>query len=551
MNGVAACKRAILSSVFVASGLNQLDLLEKAENRQLFSESSPCKSDRRTNMSFQRASGVLLHPTSLPSHFGIGDLGQAAYAFVDFLAKSGQTLWQVLPLGPTGYEHSPYIMNFSTFAGNPLLIDLEQLAADGLLDSNALTPLTDVDVEKVDFEKVIAHKTHLLKQAHERFLTARSPDQYAKFTQFCQEQASWLDDFVLFMALLEANGGKSWHQWERAIARREPDAIKAQTEALQASIQYQQFIQFKFFEQWQKLRQYANDKNIKIIGDISIYVCHNSSDVWADPELFKLDPNTFEPAFIAGVPPDYFSATGQLWGNPVYNWEQAQKTDFAWWIKRFQVTLQYVDIVRVDHFRGFEAYWQVPAGEETAINGEWIEAPGEQFFTALEKALGTLPILAEDLGIITPPVEALRDRFDFPGMRILMFAFGDDANNAYLPHNYVRNTVVYPGTHDNDTAIGWWQQASATEKQFLAKYLGYDSPDAIKDINWLLIRTALASVADLAIIPLQDLLDLDGRSRMNDPSYNAGNWRWRYRSSDLLTQELSDRLLALTQLYSR
>ncbi|HEY9654616.1 MAG TPA: 4-alpha-glucanotransferase, partial [Crinalium sp.] len=242
-------------------------------------------------MSFQRASGVLLHPTSLPSRFGIGDLGQAAYAFVDFLAKSGQTLWQVLPLGPTGYEHSPYIMNFSTFAGNPLLIDLEQLAADGLLDSSALTPLTDVDPEKVDFEKVIAHKTHLLKQAHDRFLTARSPDQDAKFAQFCQEQASWLDDFVLFMALLEANGGKSWHQWERAIARREPDAIKAQTEALQASIQYQQFVQFKFFDQWQKLRQYANDKNIKIIGDISIYVCHNSSDVWADPELFKLDPN--------------------------------------------------------------------------------------------------------------------------------------------------------------------------------------------------------------------------------------------------------------------
>jgi len=251
------------------------------------------------------------------------------------------------------------------------------------------------------------------------------------------------------------------------------------------------------------------------------------------------------------VPPDYFSATGQLWGNPVYHWEQAQKTNFAWWIKRFQVTLQYVDIVRVDHFRGFEAYWQVSAGEETAINGEWINAPGEQFFEALGQALGTLPILAEDLGIITPEVEALRDRFDFPGMRILMFAFGDASSNAYLPHNYVKNTVVYPGTHDNDTVIGWWQAASAAEKQFLATYLGYASPDAIDSINWLLIRTALASVADLAIIPLQDLLDLDGRSRMNDPSHNAGNWRWRYRSSDLLTSTLSDRLLALTQLYSR
>ncbi|MBW4578060.1 MAG: 4-alpha-glucanotransferase [Tildeniella nuda ZEHNDER 1965/U140] len=502
-------------------------------------------------MSFQRASGVLLHPTSLPSQFGIGDLGQSAYRFVDFLAKSGQTLWQVLPLGPTGYEHSPYIMNFSTFAGNPLLIDLEQLVSDKLLDANELTPLLDVDLERVDFDKVIAHKTRFLKLAHDRFQKARSPEQGNQFVQFCQEQANWLDDFVLFMALLEANDGKSWHQWEPAIARREPDALKTQIEALQEKIQFHQFLQFKFFDQWQELRQYANAKNIKIVGDISIYVCHNSSDVWADPELFKLDPNTFEPAFIAGVPPDYFSATGQLWGNPVYNWEQAQKTNFAWWIKRFQVTLQYVDIVRVDHFRGFEAYWQVPADEETAINGEWIKAPGEQFFEALSQALGTLPILAEDLGIITPEVEALRDRFDFPGMRILMFAFGDDSNNAYLPHNYVKNTVVYPGTHDNDTTIGWWQQANATEKQFLARYLGYDSPEAISDISWLLIRTALASVADLAVIPLQDLLDLDGRSRMNDPSHNDGNWRWRYRSSDLLTQELSDRLLALTQLYSR
>ena len=502
-------------------------------------------------MSFQRASGVLLHPTSLPSRFGIGDLGQAAYEFVDFLERSGQTLWQVLPLGPTGYEHSPYIMNFSTFAGNPLLIDLEQLVHDGLLDANELTPLVDADPERVDFDKVIAHKMQFLKLAHDRFLKARSPEQQTRFAQFCQEQASWLDDFVLFMALLEANAGKSWHLWEAAIAQREPEAIKTQTEALQEKIQFHQFVQFKFFAQWQKLRQYANSKNIKIIGDISIYVCHNSSDVWADPDLFKLDPETFEPAFIAGVPPDYFSATGQLWGNPVYNWEQAQKTNFAWWIKRFQITLRYVDIVRVDHFRGFEAYWQVPAGEETAINGEWIEAPGEQFFAALGQALGSLPILAEDLGIITPEVEALRDRFDFPGMRILMFAFSEGADNAYLPHNYARNTVVYSGTHDNDTAIGWWQQAGATEKEFLARYLGYDSPEAIKAINWLLIRTALASVADLAIIPLQDLLDLDGRSRMNDPSHNDGNWRWRYRSSDLLTKGLSDRLLALTQLYSR
>ncbi|TVQ13936.1 MAG: 4-alpha-glucanotransferase [Leptolyngbya sp. DLM2.Bin27] len=500
-------------------------------------------------MSFERASGVLLHPTSLPSRYGIGDLGSAAYALVDFLAKSGQTLWQILPLGPTGYEHSPYIMNFSTFAGNPLLIDLEQLAKEGLLAHDELTPLDDGNPEQVNFEQVIAHKTHFLKQAYKQFLSTR--DQHAEFDRFCQAQAAWLDDFVLFMALLEANDGKSWHHWDPALARRESSALQAQRDMLQAQIKYHQFVQFKFFEQWQKLRQYANNKNIKIIGDISIYVCHNSSDVWASPELFKLDPNTFEPTFIAGVPPDYFSATGQLWGNPVYNWEQAETTNFAWWIQRFQVTLQYVDIVRVDHFRGFEAYWQVPASESTAINGEWITAPGERFFNALGKALGNLPIMAEDLGIITPEVDALRQQFDFPGMRILMFAFGDDPNNPYLPHNYSRNTVVYPGTHDNDTAIGWWQQASDAEQLFLARYFGYDSPTEIPAINWLLIRAALASVADLAIIPLQDLLDLDGQSRMNDPSRNHGNWRWRYRSSALLTNALSDRLLALTQLYSR
>ncbi len=502
-------------------------------------------------MTFQRASGILLHPTSLPGHFGIGDLGRSAYEFIDFLARSGQTLWQVLPLGPTGYEHSPYIMNFSTFAGNPLLIDLEPLAADGWLNADELMPLPVDNPERVDFATVIPHKIRLLQLAYDRFQKVPSSPQRAPLERFCHEQASWLDDFVLFMALLEANDGKGWHQWEPAIARREPAALEAQRRALQDKVQFHQFLQFIFFDQWQKLRQYANDRNIKIIGDISIYVCHNSADVWAAPDLFKLNPVTMEPAFIAGVPPDYFSATGQLWGNPVYNWEQSQKTNFVWWIKRFQTTLQYVDIVRVDHFRGFEAYWQVPAGEATAINGEWIKAPGEQFFEALGEALGTLPVLAEDLGIITPPVEALRDRFNFPGMRILMFAFGDDSNNTHLPHNYVRNTVVYSGTHDNDTTIGWWQQASEAEKQFLAHYFGYSSPDAIHDINWFLIRVALASVADLAIIPLQVVLGLDGRSRMNDPSRNAGNWRWRYTSSALLTPALSDRLRELTQLYSR
>lgn len=501
-------------------------------------------------MSFQRASGVLLHPTSLPGRFGIGDLGKSAYEFVDFLASSGQRLWQVLPLGPTGYEHSPYIMNFSTFAGNPLLISLEQLVEEGLLSADELTPVPDLPTDRVDFAQVIPLKMRFLEFAYERFQKSNGK-QKSEFEQFCQQQAAWLDDFALFMALLEANKGLSWNQWEPAIARRQPEALQAQASALRDRIQFHQFLQFKFFEQWLKLRQYANRKDIQIIGDISIYVCHNSSDVWANPDLFKLDPDTLEPAFIAGVPPDYFSATGQLWGNPVYNWQRSQDTNFAWWIQRFQTTLQYVDIVRVDHFRGFEAYWQVPAGEETAINGEWIQAPGQTFFAALGQALGTLPILAEDLGIITPEVEALRDQFDFPGMRILMFAFSEGSDNTHLPHNYVRNTVVYSGTHDNDTAIGWWQTTSPTEKQMLAKYLGYANPEAIQEIHWLLIRTALASVADLAIIPLQDILGLDGRARMNDPSTNAGNWRWRYPSSEMLKPQLGDRLLELTQLYSR
>lgn len=504
-------------------------------------------------MTFERASGILLHPTCLPSRFGIGDLGKSAYEFVDFLEKSGQKLWQVLPLGPTGYEHSPYTMNFSAFAGNPLLISLDRLAEEGLLSQDELPPLSDPDIspERVNFDKVIPYKTKFLKLAYERFQQVLSNKHNTDFEQFSQEQSYWLDDYVLFMALLEANAGKSWNHWEKAIARREPDALKAQSEALHDSINYQKFVQFKFFEQWKQLRAYANNKNIKIVGDVSIYVCHNSAEVWTNPDIFKLDPETFEPAFIAGVPPDYFSATGQLWGNPVYNWEQLQKTNFNWWIKRFRATLEYVDIVRVDHFRGFEAYWQVRSGEETAINGEWIKTPGVEFFETLGKELGTLPIMAEDLGIITPEVEELRDRFEFPGMRILQFAFGDDSSNPYLPHHYVKNCVVYTGTHDNDTTLGWWKGASTAEKQLVAKYLGYATAEEIKEINWVLIQLALGSVGDLALIPLQDLLGLDNSGRMNDPSKIPGNWRWRYNSSEVLTQELSDRLLDLTKLYSR
>jgi 4-alpha-glucanotransferase len=497
---------------------------------------------------FQRASGILLHPTCLPSRFGIGDLGQSAYDFINFLERSGQKLWQVLPLGPTGLEHSPYIMNFSSFAGNPLLIDLDQLAADGLLDAATLTALPtepEPAYARVDFAQVIPHKFKYLQQAFARF----QPD--ARYEQFCQEQSWWLEDYVLFMALFEANQQQPWNQWEANLVRREPTALQQARAQLRDQIQFHQFLQFKFFEQWAKLRAYANGKGIQIVGDISIYVCHNSADVWAAPDMFKLNPDTFDPAFMAGVPPDYFSATGQLWGNPVYDWDKLEQTGFAWWVNRFKATLLYVDIVRIDHFRGFEAYWQVPAGETTAMNGEWIKGPDAKFFEALQSAVGSLPVMAEDLGIITPEVEQLRDRFNFPGMRILQFAFGGDAANPYLPHHYISNSVVYPGTHDNDTALGWWQTTGDAEKHHVARYFGYSNPAQIQQINWEFIRAALASVADLAILPLQDVLGLDGRARMNDPRYNDGQWRWRFTDPALLSPEISDRLLQLTQLYSR
>jgi 4-alpha-glucanotransferase len=505
-------------------------------------------------MPFQRSSGVLLHPTSLPSAHGIGDLGQPAYKFIDFLEQSGQKLWQVLPLGPTGYEHSPYIMNFSTFAGNPLMISLEQLVRDGWLEADELYPLEPGEGDRpdqVNFGRVIPHKMLFLRKASDRFYRSLAIEPDPSFDQFCQSQAAWLDDFVLFMALLEAHEGKDWNQWDAAVARREPEALQSATNDLKDRIQFHRFLQYQFFEQWQALRRYANTRGIQIIGDISIYVCYNSADVWMNPGMFQLDPETLAPKYIAGVPPDYFSATGQLWGNPVYDWDQLQKTGFQWWLERFRATLEYADIVRIDHFRGFEAYWRVPAGEETAMNGEWVTAPGVEFFETLGDTLGTLPVLAEDLGVITPEVEALRDRFQFPGMRILQFAFGGDANNPYLPHNYVQNSVVYTGTHDNDTTLGWWQSTGDAERHHIALYLGYDHPGQVPEVNWTLIRLALGSTADMAIIPLQDLLGLGHQARMNDPSINAGNWRWRYENSDQLSPAISQRLLHLTQLYNR
>lgn len=497
-------------------------------------------------MPFPRSSGVLLHPTSFPSRFGIGDLGLEAYKFIDFLRESYQQYWQVLPLGPTGYGNSPYAC-YSALAGNPMLISPEQLQEQGFLSEDDFANLPEFDAFQVDYDRVIPIKTELLKKASINFQAKATPLQQKEFSGFCQSKAYWLDDYALFMALKDAHDGTSWHTWEQELVKRDPAVIEQSRLKLNAEIYYYKFIQFEFFRQWSELKTYANMSGVYIIGDIPIYVAQDSADVWAHPDIFCLDEETMEPALMAGVPPDYFSATGQLWGNPVYNWEELQKQDFAWWLGRFEAMLDYVDVIRIDHFRGFEAYWAVPQGEETAIKGEWLKAPGEELFDAIKQKLGKLPVLAEDLGIITPEVEALRDKYEFPGMKVLQFAFGSDPGNPFLPFNYSRNFVVYTGTHDNDTTVGWFNQANDYEKQNLLLYLGCVSPEGI---HWDLIRLALSSIANQAIIPLQDILGLGTEARMNFPSTAEGNWDWRYEPQ-ALTEQLSDRLKILTKLYGR
>lgn len=497
-------------------------------------------------MPFPRSSGILLHPTSFPSRFGVGDLGLEAYRFIDFLKESHQQYWQVLPLGPTGYGNSPY-MCYSAMAGNPLLISPEKLLDEGLLAEEDFANLPGFPVEKVDFEQVVPIKIGLLKKACENFRVNATPIQYKEFEGFCDSKAYWLDNYALFMALKDANDNGNWYTWEPEIVKRDPQALDQVQDRLKEEIFYYKFIQFKFFRQWSELKSYANMRGIDIIGDIPIYVAHDSADVWAHPDIFCLDKETGAAAQMAGVPPDYFSATGQLWGNPVYNWEELQKQDFKWWVQRFEAMLDYVDIIRIDHFRGFEAYWSVAQGEETAMNGKWVEAPGDAFFEVIRQKLGKLPVLAEDLGVITPEVEALRDKYEFPGMKVLQFAFGSDPGNPFLPFNYPRNAVVYTGTHDNDTTVGWFNSANDNEKQNLLLYLGSISPEGI---HWDLIRLALSSIANQAIIPLQDILGLGNEARMNFPSVAEGNWEWRYQAAGL-TEELGDRLKVLTRLNGR
>jgi 4-alpha-glucanotransferase len=491
----------------------------------------------------QRSSGVLLHPTSLPSAFGIGDLGQDAYDFIDFLQATKQKYWQILPLGPTGYGNSPY-MCYSAIAGNPLLISPQELVKDGWLNETDLAQIPEFDRDRVEFDRVIEFKHQLFSIAHQNFIDKGDRSAYDRF---CHDRINWLDDYALFMALHDRQPELSWYEWEKDLVKREPQALIHWQNELGREISYHKFLQFIFYQQWNKLLTYAHAAEIEIIGDIPIYVAQNSADVWANQSLFALDPATGMAALMAGVPPDYFSETGQLWGNPVYDWEQAIATNFNWWIQRFESLLSLVDIIRVDHFRGFQAFWAVERGEETAINGRWINAPGAELFRTLQQKWGKLPILAEDLGVITPDVEALRDGFNFPGMKVLQFAFGSDRDNPFLPYNYGRNFVVYTGTHDNDTTVGWFDKLEGHELERITNYLGTLDRG---NIHWQLINLAMSSIADLAIVPLQDILGLPTAARMNFPGIAEGNWGWRYRAEGL-TAEIKHRLQTSTEIYGR
>ncbi|MCG5061847.1 MAG: 4-alpha-glucanotransferase [Limnoraphis sp. WC205] len=497
-------------------------------------------------MPFPRSSGILLHPTSLPGRYGIGDVGPIAYQFIDFLRDSGQQLWQILPFGPTGFGNSPYL-SYSAMAGNPLLISPDKLLEEELLTSTDLESLPQFPVEQVDFDAVKAFKWDLFSKACQNFKETLTEEEN-EFEEFCRNKSYWLDDYALFMAIKEAHDGESWHKWDEDISRRKPEALKQWHDKLADQIFFHKFLQFEFFRQWSQLKQYANDQGIKIFGDVAIYVAHDSADVWSHPEIFCLDGETGEASLMAGVPPDYFSSTGQLWGNPVYNWERLQQNGFNWWVQRVQSILDCIDIMRIDHFRGLQAFWAVAQGETTAINGRWIEAPGEALFNLLNEKLGQLPIIAEDLGLITPEVEALRDKFELPGMKILHFAFDSGADNPYLPYNYsTPNWVAYTGTHDNDTTVGWFNQRSL---QGQARVISYIGGTMGYGIHWDLIQVALASVANQAIFPLQDVLGLGSEAKMNQPSTSEGNWAWRFKPG-AITDELRDRLRSLTEIYGR
>jgi 4-alpha-glucanotransferase len=491
-----------------------------------------------------RASGILVHPTSFPGRFGIGDLGAGATQMLDFLAAARQKLWQVLPLGPTGYGDSPYA-SLSAFAGNPLLISPERLLEENLLAPADLEATPPFDPNQVDFGTIVPWKTGLLRTSFARFQQQVAPRLREDFEAFCTTQRAWLDDFALFMALKAAHDGASWVQWGAPYARRDPEALAEASRGLAAEIAFHRYAQFLFVRQWTAVRQAARERDISIVGDVAIVAAHDSADVWAHPELFHLD-DAGNPTVVAGVPPDYFSPTGQRWGNPLYRWDVLAATGYAWWIARVRRALELEDIIRLDHFRGFLAHWEIPACSETAVEGHWVSGPGAALFTALRESLGEVPAIAEDLGVITPDVDALRQQLGLPGMRILQFAFDSDAANHDLPHNFERNAVVCTGTHDNDTTRGWFQTRKGRERSYAQRYLACEP----RQIVSAMIRAALSSVANTTILPLQDVLGLGSEARMNYPSRAEGNWAWRCADREL-TPECALRLAELVELYGR
>ena len=495
-------------------------------------------------MALPRASGILLHPTSLPGRFGIGDMGLEAYRFVDLLESMGQTYWQILPLGPTGPGNSPY-STFSAFAGNTLLISPQQLADQGLLPESSINEAPEFPNDYVDYGKVYEWKTQILAQAFETFRSSPLPATSSEFSDFCHRNAWWLDDYATFRAVKAAHGQKPWHEWAEPLRLRDLDALEKAGSQLKREIDAERFYQFLFYRSWSALKAYANEHGIKIIGDIPIFVALDSADVWCNQRQFKLNTDG-TPKVAAGVPPDYFSKTGQLWGTPIYDWDAMLSDDFSWWTARIAFSLSTADIVRLDHFIGFARNWEVPGGDRTAENGRWVDVPGEKIFKVLTRRLGPLPVIAEDLGSVTPEVEALRNRYDMPGMRILQYAFGGDPSDANLPHNYIRNTVAYTGTHDNDTTAGWYKKAAKHERSNCRKYLHSNGRDIPHDM----VRAVFASVADTAIVPMQDILGLGSSARMNTPATGDKNWQWRLLS-DQLIEEVSGWLRDTTAIYGR
>jgi 4-alpha-glucanotransferase len=494
-------------------------------------------------MELPRASGILLHPASLPGPYGIGDLGTKALEFLDLIAAAGQSYWQILPLGPTGPGNSPY-STFSAFAGNTLLISPDRLRELGLIRETDLPEAVERQ-DRVDYGRVYEWKSRMLTKAFENFRSTAGSELSARFQDFCRKNAWWLDDYAAFRAIKTSHNGEPWFQWSLPLRTRDPDALGKAGSQLKREIESQRFQQFLFFEAWAELKQYANGLGIKIIGDIPIFVALDSADVWCNQTQFKLNADG-SPKVTAGVPPDYFSETGQLWGNPIYDWEAMRNDDFGWWTARIAFSLQTADIVRLDHFIGFIRNWEVPGGDETAENGSWVDVPGEALFDTLTRRLGRLPLIAEDLGSMTPAVESLRDSYGMPGMRILQYAFSGDAASRDLPHNYMRNTVAYTGTHDNDTSAGWYKKASKHERSFCRSYLSSNGRHIDRDM----LRAILASVADTAIVPAQDLLGLPSNARMNTPATSDSNWEWRL-SDGQLSDEIMERLASLTRIYGR